>query len=165
MKNFVALDVETANNHLTAICSIGAVMVKNGEIAERFYRLVRPIPNFYADINIRIHGICPADTEQAASFAEVWAELRPLIGNLPLVAHNKAFDENRIRATLEYYGLQTPSNAFLCTVEQARKVLGKRLNNLRLPTVAAYFGYKLKSHHNALADAEACAYIAERLFR
>lgn len=124
MKNFVALDVETANNHLTAICSIGAVVVKNGEIAERFYRLVRPTPNFYADINIRIHGICPADTEQAATFAEVWAELRPLIGNLPLVAHNKAFDESRIRATLECYGLKAPSNAFYAQWNKHAKCWG-----------------------------------------
>ena len=33
----------------------------------------------------------------------------------------------------------------------------------QLQTVAAYCGYDLTQHHNALADAEACAWIAREL--
>ncbi|MFC2268233.1 MAG: DNA polymerase III subunit epsilon, partial [Capnocytophaga gingivalis] len=32
-------------------------------------------------------------------------------------------------------------------------------------TVSAYFGFDLKQHHHALADAEACAHIALELFK
>lgn len=35
--------------------------------------------------------------------------------------------------------------------------------NQQLQTVAAYCGYDLTMHHNALADAEACAWIAREL--
>ena len=35
--------------------------------------------------------------------------------------------------------------------------------NHQLQTVAAYCGYDLTQHHNALADAEACAWIAREL--
>lgn len=35
--------------------------------------------------------------------------------------------------------------------------------NHQLLTVAAYCGYNLTQHHNALADAEACAWIAREL--
>ena len=37
--------------------------------------------------------------------------------------------------------------------------------NLQLQTVAAYCGYDLTQHHNALADAEACAWIARELLQ
>lgn len=36
-------------------------------------------------------------------------------------------------------------------------------SNQQLQTVAAYCGYDLTQHHNALADAEACAWIAREL--
>ena len=42
MENFVAIDVETANNHPSSICAIGAVKVVGGVIVERFYELVKP---------------------------------------------------------------------------------------------------------------------------
>ena len=44
MDNFAAIDFETANNERTSICSVGVVIVRNGEIADRFYSLVHPEP-------------------------------------------------------------------------------------------------------------------------
>ena len=32
MDNFVAIDFETANNERTSVCSVGVVIVRNGEI-------------------------------------------------------------------------------------------------------------------------------------
>jgi DNA polymerase-3 subunit epsilon len=37
------------------------------------------------------------------------------------------------------------------------------LENHQLPTAAAACGYELKDHHHALADAEACAWIAREI--
>ena len=39
MDNFIAIDVETANNQPSSICAIGAVKVVDGVIADRFYQL------------------------------------------------------------------------------------------------------------------------------
>ena len=47
MDNFAAIDFETANNERTSICSVGVVIVRNGEIADRFYSLVHPEPDYY----------------------------------------------------------------------------------------------------------------------
>ncbi|MQN83586.1 exonuclease, partial [Prevotella copri] len=44
-----------------------------------------------------------------------------------------------------------------------RRKLGSLLPNHQLQTVAAFCGYDLTQHHNALADAEACAWIARKL--
>lgn len=38
------------------------------------------------------------------------------------------------------------------------------LENHQLHTVAAACGYNLANHHHALADAEACAWIAREIF-
>ena len=37
MRDFVALDFETANGKRSSICSVGAVVVKDGEIVDSFY--------------------------------------------------------------------------------------------------------------------------------
>ena len=47
MKDFVAIDFETANYEPTSICSVGLVVVRGGEITQRMHRLVCPEPNRY----------------------------------------------------------------------------------------------------------------------
>ncbi|MGL5913477.1 MAG: DNA polymerase III subunit epsilon, partial [Bacteroidales bacterium] len=47
MKDFVALDFETANQHRSSVCSIGIVIVSNGKIVDKFYKLIQPYPNYY----------------------------------------------------------------------------------------------------------------------
>lgn len=39
MDNFVAIDFETANNERTSVCSVGVVIVRNGEIVDSFIHL------------------------------------------------------------------------------------------------------------------------------
>ena len=65
MDNFAAIDFETANNERTSICSVGVVIVRNGEIADRFYSLVHPEPDYYLYWNTRIHGLTQEDTAHA----------------------------------------------------------------------------------------------------
>ena len=45
MENFAAIDFETANNERTSVCSVGVVIVRNGEIVDSFYSLIQPEPN------------------------------------------------------------------------------------------------------------------------
>lgn len=107
MDNFVAVDVETANQHPTSICSIGAVKVENGIITDSFYTLVHPYPNFYLRrFTEDIHGISRNDTDNAPLFSEIWPEFLNWIGDLPLVAHNSPFDRGCISACLRHYGLE-----------------------------------------------------------
>lgn len=164
MQDFAAIDFETANRELTSICSIGVVIVSGGEIRERIYRLVRPWPNYYAYWNTRIHGLTYADTLAAPDFPTVWADIAPRIAGLPLAAHNSMFDERCLRAAFERYGMAYPDDyVFHCTCRAARRVFGKTIPNHQLHTVAACVGYDLQNHHNALADAEACAWIAREI--
>ena len=150
MKDFAAIDFETANNERSSVCSVGIVIVRNGEIVDSFYSLIQPEPNYYNYWCSQVHGLCSQDTEEAPVFPKVWAKIEPLIENLPLVAHNKPFDEG----CLDYEFYDT-----LCV---SRRVLPD-LENHQLQTVAAACGYELKDHHHALADAEACAWIAREI--
>ena len=42
MKDFAAIDFETANNERSSVCSVGLVIVRNGEIVDSFYSLIQP---------------------------------------------------------------------------------------------------------------------------
>lgn len=162
MDNFAAIDFETANWERTSICSVGVVAVRDGQVADQFYSLIRPEPEYFTYGNMKIHGITPEDTENAPLFPEVWKQIEPLIEGLPLVAHNKAFDEGCLKAVFRTYCMDYPDYEFYCTYQRARKVL-KGLPNYKLHTVSAFCGFRLEHHHHALADAEACAWIARKI--
>ena len=164
MKDFAAIDFETANEHLTSVCSVGVVVVREGRIEDTFYSLIRPEPEYYQYWNVRVHGIRYKDTTNAPVFSSVWKQIEPLIEGLPLVAHNKVFDESCLKAVLRMYQIDYPDYKFHCTLQLARRKLKGKLPNFQLHTVAHYCGYDLIHHHHALADAEACAWIAMKLF-
>ena len=165
MTDFAAIDFETANYHNSSVCSVGVVIVRNGKIADKIYHLIHPEPEWYSYWNTKIHGLTAADTENAKVFPHVWAEIEPKIAGLPLVAHNSPFDEGCLRAVFRVYQMDYPDYEFYCTCRASRKKFGKILPNHQLHTVAAHCGFDLTNHHHALADAEACAEIAMKVFK
>jgi DNA polymerase-3 subunit epsilon len=162
--DFAAIDFETANHHSSSICSAGVVIVRQGKVTDRIYRLIRPEPEWYSYWTTRVHGLTAADTGNEPAFPQVWKEIAPKIAGLPLVAHNSSFDEGCLRAVHRVYQMGYPDYAFHCTCRASRRAFGKMLPNHQLHTVAAFCGFNLKNHHHALADAEACAAIAMRVF-
>lgn len=163
MQDFAAIDFETANGYRSSICSVGIIVVRNGRIEQKLYRLIRPAPNYYNAINVSIHGLTREDTDAADTFPEVWAELEQYIEGLPLVAHNSRFDEGCLKAAFQRYEMRYPNYHFHCTYMASRRYFGNRLPNHKLPTVAKACGFDLSQHHHALADAEACAGIALKI--
>ena len=160
MNNFAAIDFETANEERCSVCSIGIVIVRDGKIIEKFYKLIKPTPNRYTYFTTRVHGLDYHDTCNAEIFPEVWKQIEHKIKGLPLVAHNSPFDESCLKAVFKTYMMDYPDYNFHCTCKASKKVFGKELPNHKLPTVAARCGFDLDNHHNAIADAEACAAVA-----
>ena len=170
MNNFVAIDFETANGKKSSICSVGIVIVKDGEIVDNFYSLVRPTPNYYASFCQEVHGLSYCDTNEEREFPDVWADAQRKIheyfpyiedGEVPFVAHNKAFDENCLKAVFAAYEIAYPNYEFECTLLKSRRVWREGHHNLDI--IARYCGYDLTNHHHALADAVACAWIAREI--
>ena len=112
MKDFAAIDFETANGKRTSVCSVGVVVVRGGEVTDSFYSLIRPRPNFYSRFTTAIHGLTYDDTAEAPDFETVWKQIAPRIEGLPLVAHNSPFDEGCLRAVFELYGMPYPGYRF-----------------------------------------------------
>lgn len=161
MRNFAAIDFETANEHPSSICSVGVVIVRDGEIVNSFYSLINPEPEYYSYFCSRVHGLTLQDTINALPFPAVWQQIEPLIEGLPLVAHNKAFDEKCLKATFRCYQMDYPDYPFYCTLQRSRKLWP--LGSHKLDIIASRCGYNITSHHHALADAEACAHIALKI--
>ena len=164
MKDFAAIDFETANSERTSVCSVGVVVVRGGEIADTFYSLIQPDPNYYRYWCTRVHGLTRRDTEDAPVFPEVWAQIAPMIEGLPLVAHNKSFDESCLKAVFRCYRMDYPDYSFFCTCAASRKVFPEAANH-QLHTISALCGYRLDHHHHALADAEAAGFVCSYICR
>ncbi len=163
MKDFAAIDFETANGCRSSVCSVGVVVVRGGEIVEKFYSLIHPEPEYYAWFCQQVHGLGPDDTDDAPVFPNVWEKVAPLIEGLPLVAHNAGFDEGCLREVFKVYQMDYPDYQFYDTRWPAHRYFKGLLPNDQLHTVAAACGYNLTNHHHALADAEACAWIAMKV--
>ncbi len=138
---------------------MGLVRVRDGKVTDRARWLIKPPPGHdeFLPFNIKIHGITPEMVADAASWAEQLIELREFIGDDIAVAHNAGFDMGVIRTACAETVMPTPKLRYLCSVQVSRKTYD--IPSHRLPLAAAAAGFGEFSHHEALADAEACASI------
>ena len=159
MLNFAAIDFETSNSERTSVCSVGVVIVRDGKIVDSFYSLIRPEPNYYNYWCTQVHGITRNDTDTAPVFPNVWKQIEPLIAGLPLVAQNNSFDESCLMAVFRCFQMDYPDYEFHCTFQASKRAFPHAVNH-KLHNISRLCGYRLENHHHALADAEACAWIA-----
>jgi DNA polymerase-3 subunit epsilon len=156
---FCAIDFETAKRSQESACSVGLVKFLNGKAADTFYSLIRPPVLYIRPEFTEIHGLTVEDVWDAPDFAEVWeGGILPFIGDLPLAAHNAAFDMGVLRAVLNWYELPLPPLGFFCTLQLSRAVWPE-LKSHALTNLAENFGISYNAH-NALEDAQTCGIIA-----
>lgn len=147
--DFVAVDFETLTPNLTSACAVGLVKVMDGVILQKLYTLIKPIPDNRTERNTNVHGISDEMLVNAPTFEEFFPVLKSFINDLPLICHNRGTDINILEQCLEYYGLEgieTYNN--ICTYE---------LTGKSLVECCETYNIKFENHHDALADAEACA--------
>ena len=157
--NFTAIDFETANGSSASPCAVGLVKVVDGKIVDSWASYMQPpYPNnwFHAG-NIQVHGIRPSDVIDSPTTAEVFPLMFDFIGSDVLVAHNAPFDMGVVRATASLIEFDLPSLQYACSLLVARKTYN--LESYRLSSVAYAIGHEEFDHHDALADADACARI------
>ncbi|WP_372968197.1 exonuclease domain-containing protein [Microbacterium sp.] len=157
--DFTAIDFETANSSPASACSVGLVRVRDGQIVATAGWLIRPPAGHdeFQEWNTKIHGIRAHDVVTAATWADQFDRLCAFAGADVLVAHNAGFDLNVLRRASEATGGDCPPYRSLCSLQVARKVY--ELESYRLPKAAEAAGFTGFSHHDALADALACAHI------
>jgi len=150
IKDFVALDVETAQGSRCSICQIGLAIIENNKIIRTYSLFVKPPENKYAPINTKIHGISPEMTINEPTFPQVWKIVYPLINDILIIAHNASFDIDCLKKTLTFYNLPIPNFQVDCTMKRG----GSNLANL-----CEAYEIELQNHHDAETDAVACAQI------
>lgn len=157
--DFTAIDFETANGSSASACSVGLVKVRDGQVVDRIGWLIQPPPghDHFVEWNTRIHGIRADDVRDALGWVEQLPELLAFAGGDILVAHNAGFDMGVIKAACLATELTVPSYLYMCSLQLARKTY--TLESYRLPLAAAAAGFSDFAHHDAVADAEACAAI------
>jgi len=157
--DFTAIDFETANASSASACSVGMVKVRDGKVVDKIGWLIKPPlgHDSFTEWNTRIHGIMAVDVADAQLWSEQLPALREFADGDHLVAHNAAFDMGVINAACIASFVPTPNFRYLCSLQVARKTYN--LDSYRLPVAAMAAGFEDFAHHDALADAEACAAI------
>ncbi len=159
ISNFVAIDFETANKQPHSACSLGLVVVRNGEITTRKSWLINPETKTFTFSYL--HGITREMVKDAPLFEDIWPEIYDLIQEEYLVAHNMVFDYGVLQALArKYYSIKLPNHRLICSLEVARARIS--LPSYKLNHVCNHLNIEL-NHHDALSDAEAAAKIVLRL--
>lgn len=157
--SFCAIDFETANSYRGSPCAVGLVKVVDGQVVDTRRHLMRP-PAGYDDFdpfNIDLHGITPAMVRGEPRFADRLPEIIAFAEDLPLVAHNAAFDMGVIRDACVVSDLAWPAASYACTLVFSRVTWS--LLSYSLPWVAEAAGVSFDHHHDPEADARAAASI------
>lgn len=161
-KNFVFVDVETANWSNDRICAIGMIIVANGQ-TQGYYSLINPHTHITFTY---IHGITDADVRDAPTLDEFWQVMAPHIPDkFVFVAHNYRFDLTVMKKDLGRFGIEFRPTELLDTMWVARDILyhfRTKRGDLRLDTLSEALNVKL-FHHNAASDITATKEVLEKL--
>ncbi|GAA3211764.1 3'-5' exonuclease [Microbacterium terregens] len=157
--DFTAIDFETANSSNASACAVGLARVRDGVVVATAGWLIQPPPGHdrFFELNTRIHGLRAEDVVDAKTWSEQLDDLAAFAGADVLVAHNAGFDMMVLRRACEATGDVYPPYRYVCSLQVARKLYD--LDSYRLPSVAAAAGFIDFPHHDATADALACAHI------
>ena len=157
--DFTAIDFETANSSSASACAVGLARVRDGRVVASTSWLIRPPAGHdrFFELNVGIHGIREEDVANAPTWGDQLPALTAFIGDDVLVAHNAGFDVSVLRRACEVTDALCPPSRYLCSLQVSRKTYD--LASYRLPVVAAAAGFLDFAHHDAGADALACAHI------
>ena len=155
---FVCFDIETTGLKVDreAITEIGAVVLKNGEISERFQTFVNPNRRLTPEI-VGLTGITDAMLADAPQLKEALTSFLEFVGDRPLAAHNAEFDISFIRAGCRKVGLPFDPT-YVDSLILAQNLLPE-LHKYKLDIVAEHLDLPAFNHHRASDDAAMVAYM------
>ena len=154
----VCFDIETTGLKVQreAITEIGAVVLKNGQITDKFQTFVNPGRRLTPEI-IGLTGITDAMLEDAPPPEEALAAFLRFVDSRPLAAHNAEFDIGFIRAGCRRAGLDFDPT-YVDTLILAQNLLPE-LHKYKLDIVAEHLDLPAFNHHRASDDAGMVAYM------
>ncbi len=160
---FVAFDLETTGLDFRrdAVIEIGAVRIRNGEVADRFSSFADPGRPLSA-VTVTLTGITDQMLKGAPKPEAAVEAFLDWLGDTPLCAHNAAFDTGFIREYCAKSG-RSFDPLYIDTMVLSQ-YLCPDLHNHKLDTVAGALGLPPFQHHRAYDDAAVCGQILWELF-
>ena len=165
VSTFVAVDFETANESYVSACQVALVLMREGEVVDRYSTYLKPPRGYDYFKNTKLHGIGVKEVLCAPTWLDVSTVISRFIGDVPVWAHNSSFDSGVWRKLDEYYGIYTRPRRFYCSLWTSKKII-PGLASYELPSVLRECDPSFHlDHHRADSDAEACARIVCALQR
>ena len=158
--DFNCIDVETANSSRSSICQIGLVVVRSGQFAETWQRLVNPKVDFLSR-NVAIHHITADRVRESPELPDIWDALWELTNDRPLVYHSHAwFDRHALTQAAEKHGLPGLDVEWVDSSRIVRQTWPDRYAQRGFGLADLSRDFKIEfQHHDALEDARATASI------
>lgn len=154
MKDFVAIDFETANPQRVSACAFGYARVRDSKIVESHVFLIKPIGG-HAPFQSKIHGLKDEHTCDKPHFGDLFPQLKEVFEH-HLVAYS-LFDKQVLKALCEHFGLALEFE-YTDSCALARSQL-PHVKPCKLNAVAKYLGLPPFKQHDAKEDAMACAMV------
>ncbi|WP_295802170.1 exonuclease domain-containing protein [uncultured Microbulbifer sp.] len=156
-REFLAVDIETANQSRGSICQIGIARYVDGKMTGGWSALVDPEEGFQA-INTRIHGISSVEVRGEKTFPQIYPVLYRLLHGKVCISHSD-FDVQAIEQACRKHSLKTPQPKWIDSAAAARsQAPAGYTGGFKLDTLCEFIGYKFK-HHDAIEDAAACGQV------
>lgn len=160
--NYVAIDFEMACYSKLSPCSIGVAVFDHGSLTESRTWLLKPAdPGKFSFSHL--HGITWDHVKNQATIKDIWYELRGLLHNRFIVAHNANFDLPILKENLEHYGIEYPNYYFGCTKNLAMRNFS-HLKDYKLETICDLLSIEY-GNHDSEADAISCGRIFAKMLK
>lgn len=156
MRDFVAIDFETANAFRGSACQVGLTKVVDGRVVDSLESLI--FQNEFDPFNTMLHGISATTVKNAPAFDELLPTIETFIGDSPLLAHNAGFDMRVFYDSS--LGNFNSDLTYFCSLVMSRQMLD--LPSFSLESVCANLGIDFTHTYNALQDSRAAAEVALR---
>jgi len=150
-QKYCVVDIETNGSkpETAQVIEVGAVMVVDGQIVDRFESFVAC--TFVPEYISKITGITHDDLLGASTQLTVLQNLRIFMEDAIFVAHNVNFDYGFLNYSFERFGLGTIGNEKLCSIDLSRRTIESKRYGLAY--LSESLGLGEHDHHRAFSDA------------
>ena len=159
----VVFDLETTglNVETEAITEIAAVVIKSGELCERFHSYVNPKKPIPPNIT-ELTGISDETVKDAPDISEALPKFLEFIAGRPVAAHNAKFDMGFVNHFCKKCGIEQQNLTVIDTLPLSRALL-PHLKKHKLNIVAEELKVGDFEHHRADEDTDTLAKILIKL--
>lgn len=160
---YAIVDIESTGGNIGTdrMIQFACVLLENGKVLESFDTYVNPLKSVPKRIQ-ELTGISPKDVKGAPYFEDIAPVLYSMLEQTIFVAHNVGFDYQFLNEEFQRVGFPKLTIPAIDTVELSQ-VIFPTANSYALQEIVDWLGYDLDRPHNALFDAEATAFLLNKL--